>query len=62
VANRIFRNNKNGNTYELTGIALDCTNKRADDKIEMAVYKLCRFDGPIYTRDMSEFKEKFTEL
>lgn len=62
MANRIFSHDKTGHTYELLYIAKDCTNARASDNIEVAVYKLHRFDGPIFTRDMSEFKEKFTEI
>lgn len=59
---RIFKHNKTGQHYELKYIAQDCTNARSEKLVAMAVYRLTNTKRPIFTRDMAEFKEKFTEI
>lgn len=70
-----FRNNKTGNQYYVLHVAKDCTNAR--DGSEVVVYRHSWFDiatgqciapsqiteaDAVFTRDLPEFLEKFTEI
>lgn len=58
---RYFIHNKTGNIYILIHIAEECTN--GSEGIPVAVYRYKEEDnGKVYTRLLSEFYEKFTEV
>jgi hypothetical protein len=58
---RYFRHDKTGNIYILLHIAEECTN--GSEGIQIAVYRYKEEDnGKVYTRRLSEFYEKFTEV
>lgn len=70
---RHFRNNKTGEHYYVLHVAKDCTNAR--DGNNVVVYRHAWFDivackslpqgngtDAVFTRDLPEFLEKFTEI
>jgi len=54
----LYRNNKKGTLYRVTGIAKDCTNARNGSI--MVIYEDALMPSKIYVRDLEEFSDKFT--
>lgn len=58
--NRVYKNNKNGNLYQLLHVATDRTNAREGAKV--IVYSPLDDRSEIAVRDEAEFHEKFTKV
>lgn len=56
----LFRNNKNGNLYEMIDVATDCTNTRADTKV--IIYSPVDTPDKLFVREENEFSQKFTRI
>lgn len=52
-----YRNKKNGNLYDLKGVAIDCTNER--DGTKVYIYSSVSNPEMKFVREEKEFLEKF---
>lgn len=52
-----YRNKKNGNLYDLEGVAIDCTNER--DGVRVYIYSSVSNPEMKFVRECNEFLEKF---
>jgi hypothetical protein len=59
-SNRVFKNKKNGNHYQILCEARDCTNSR--DGAKVLVYCAVNDSAQVFVRDEAEFYEKFIAL
>lgn len=56
-----YKHKKSGDLYYLIFIAEDCTNARAGENVQVAVYRK-ENDTKVYCRDYEEFIKKFEKL